>query len=305
MLENTKNTDSHIKRQFVTHRKVRSLLGWLNHDEAIRLLLGHDPAPGEDLVHVEKLYAQQRKAVASRMQPSISTSIVESVTTDWNLEVRAQDATLRSALAGLDWSLQIVDLRRVIAYQKMVTIDGLDERIAPAQADSTQLLELCLPREQAEPPKNLLRDADQKGFTISSLNPNLRIAGNQVKTVQVAPEEGMQPTSMLAVTFLISMGTSYLKVASYKDRDFLREGYHRAAALLRAGIYEIPCVYIKARSLEDLGGNRETTLHYDILFGDRPPLLDDFWNDNVSAVVDQQVFRKAIRVTAEEFEIQG
>lgn len=217
----------------------------------------------------------------------------------------AQDPLLRTAFAGLDWTLQGVDLRHVLAFQKAIKIDGLDERIAPVQADRTKLADFCLPSEQPITPQSMLKDIDQKGFTISSLNPNLRIAGSQVQPAMVAPEPGMQPMSMLAVTFLVSMGTSYLQVASYNGRDFLRDGYHRAAALLRAGISEVPCVYIRARNFDEVGANPATMLSYEVLFGERPPLLGDFWNDDVSAEIDQPTVRKAVRLRGEEFSIQG
>jgi hypothetical protein len=110
---------------------------------------------------------------------------------------------------------------------------------------------------------------------------------------------------MLAVTFLVSMGTSYLQVATYNGRDFLRDGYHRAAALLHAGISKVPCAYIKARDFNEVGANPATMLGYELLFGDRPPLLGDFWDDEVSATIDQPTARKAIRLRAEEFNIQG
>ena len=196
-------------------------------------------------------------------------------------------------------------MRRVIAFQKAIKIDGLDERIAPVQADRTKLADFCLPSEQPIPPQSILRDIDQKGFTVSSLNPNLRVAGSQVQTAMVAPEQGMQPVSMLAVTFLVSMGTSYLQVASYNGRDFLRDGYHRAAALLHAGINEALCVYVRARNFDEVGANPAAMLSYEVLFDDRPPLLGDFWDDEVSAAIDQPTARKAIRLRAEEFNIQG
>src|SRR6266699_3428737 len=217
----------------VAQQRARALIGWLGHEEAVQLLLGRAPAPGEDLSRIDAIFNQLSTSVSDRSQFEPSSSILESTISGWDLETRAQDPLLHTAFAGLDWSLQGVDLRRVIAFQKAIKIDGLEERIAPVQSDRTKLADFCLPGEQPIPPQSLLKDIDQKGFTVSSLNPNLRIAGNQVQTAMVAPGPGLQPMAMLAVTFLVSMGTNYLQVASYNGRDFLRDGYHRAAALLR------------------------------------------------------------------------
>jgi hypothetical protein len=41
---------------------------------------------------------------------------------------------------------------------------------------------------------------------------------------------------MQATTLLVNFGTSCLQVAHYNGRYFLRDGYHRAAGLVRAGI---------------------------------------------------------------------
>jgi hypothetical protein len=201
--------------------------------------------------------------------------------------------------------VKLVDLRNVIAFQKAIKIDGLEERVQPVIDDRSMLADFCLPGEQTVPPQSLIKDIDGNGFTVSSLNPNLRVAGNQVAPVQVAPEEGMQPMSMLAVTFLVSMGSSFLQVAKYNGREFLRDGYHRAAALLRSGINETPCVYIEAKTFDEVGAHPAAMLSYELLYGDRPPLLGDFWDDSVASDVEQPTIRRAVRLRAEEFNIQG
>jgi len=287
------------------NRRARTLLGWLERDEAVRLLIGHEPIPEDDRTQADTLYTQQKKAVASLQQRHIRESVVESATAAWGLEERTHDPALYAALAGLDWSLQVVDLRRVVAHQKTVMTDGLDGQIISIEKkDRKRILELCLPSEQPYPPSNLLRDADQKGFTVSSHSPNLRVSGSQAKIVQIAPAEGMHPSPVLAVTFFLSMGANYIKVVNYNGRDFLREGYHRTTALLRLGIHEVPCVYIKAQSLDELGNGRVTSLRSEILLGEHPPLLTDFWDDDVSATIDQPILHRAVRVTAEEFDVQ-
>lgn len=43
----------------------------------------------------------------------------------------------------------------------------------------------------------------------------------------------------------------------------------------------------------------------DVLFGPRPPMLADFWDDAVSARTTQPVSRKVIRTRADEFPIAG
>jgi hypothetical protein len=257
------------------------------------------------LTRLEGEFETKSAAVTARKKFVAKPATVNSTQLDIDLDDLAANPLLATTFAPHKWSLKVVDLRNVIAYQKAIKIDGLEDRVKPVVDDRSLLAEFCLPGEQPVPPQSLIGDIDGNGYTISSLNPNLRIAGNQVQQAQVAPQEGMQPISMLAVTFLVSMGTSYLQVASYNGREFLRDGYHRAAALIREGVFEVPCVYIEAGSFEEIGANPSTMFSYEILFGDRPPLLTDFWDDLVAADTEQPSVRRAIRFRGEEFSVQG
>ncbi len=195
----------------IAQRQARALIGWVSREEAIQLLLGRNPAPGEDLTRIEGQFDAMRAAVGKRSKLTPKRSVVDSPKLHLDLESLAQNPLLNSVFAPFSWTLKIVDLRMVIAYQKAISIDGLDERVKPVVDDPSRLAKFCLPGEQPVPPQGVLGDVDQKGYTVSSLNPNLRIAGTQVQQVQFTPKEGMQPVPMLAITFLVSMGHSYLQ----------------------------------------------------------------------------------------------
>jgi hypothetical protein len=101
------------------------------------------------------------------------------------------------------------------------------------------------------------------------------------------------------------MGSTFVQVAHYKGRFFLRDGYHRAVSLLRAGITTIPCILIEAHSFEEIGAEPKVMFGYETLFGDRPPMLSDFFNESVSVDVLQPAIRKVVRVAGEQFLISG
>ena len=90
-----------VQGEPIAQQQARALIGWLGHDEAIQLLLGRGPAPGEDLSHVEAIFTQLSTAVSGRPQFNPSASILESAKSDWNLETRALDPLLHTAFAGL------------------------------------------------------------------------------------------------------------------------------------------------------------------------------------------------------------
>ncbi len=199
----------------------------------------------------------------------------------------------------MTWKPAMVDLRKTLSFQKVISVEGLDERLANI-SDADSLLDLCLPQQQAMRALGAFTDADGKGFTVSSVNPNLRIAAGQLSDALVSPTPGLPPVKMQAITLLVFMGMSYLQVVQYRDRSFIRDGYHRAAGLLQRGIFVAPCIFIEAQSFEQIG-SPVGSFTYETLFGDRPPTLGDFWDDEVARTIQQVAVRKVIRVRGEEF----
>lgn len=286
-----------IQGEEVLHRSARALIAWMSEPEAVVSLLGRNPLPGEDLAAYRRKHAQARAAVGNLEAQSFTDPLVSDSGDQFN-EIRTRPE-IAANFPGLVWRPAIVDLRRVLTFQKVIFTDGLEERLREARSEAG-LYELCLPRQQPRHPAGAFTDADGKGFTISSFNPNLRIAAGQLSEADVSPGPGMPTVRMQAVTLLVNMGTSYLQVVRYRGRSFIRDGYHRAAGLLQLGINEVPCIFIEAESFDQVG-MVPGAFSYEVLFGDRPPFLADFWNDTVSAEVSQPAVRKVVRVRGEEF----
>ena len=93
-------------------------------------------------------------------------------------------------------------------------------------------------------------------------------------------------------------------IASYRSRYFLRDGCHRAAGLIRAGIFTVPAIVVTATNFEYVASH-PALLSYETAFSDKPPLLTDFWNEDVSYHVSQPAVRKVVRARAGEFVVQG
>jgi hypothetical protein len=207
---------AHVQGEPFVEQSARALIGWLrDDDEAIRTLLGRTPMPTDDLQPLRDRIAQYRAVVEARDPYEAVSPIVDAGEEQAALDAVAARPQLQAAFAGLQWRVAMINLADVLAYQKVIKTDGLDDRLAPVMEDSSQLLEFSLPTEQPAPPQGALVDADQKGFTVSSLNPNLRIAGGQLSNVEVAPGPGQPATPMLGIMLLVHMGNSYINVASY------------------------------------------------------------------------------------------
>jgi hypothetical protein len=281
----------------VVHRRARALIGWMAEAEGVATLLGRGITGSELPVEQRALAEAFRVRVAGmpRYEP------VDPVVNDTPVELSeiAQREELIATFVGVRWRIAVVDLRKVLSFQKIVEVEGIEERLGSLD-DYGRLVDLCLPRRQPVPPSGALSDPDGKGFTISSVNPNLRIAGGQLAEAVVSPQPGAPSVRMQAVTFLVFFGASYLQVVKYKGRSFVRDGYHRAAGLIRRGIFEVPCVLIEADSFEQLGAP-QGSFTYEVLFGDHPPELRHFWDDTVAADVDRIAVRKVVRIRADEF----
>jgi hypothetical protein len=207
-------------------------------------------------------------------------------------------------MANLKWRPGAVDLRKVGAYQPTINLHGLDERIVGVSDDMDSLLDFAVPTERNLQHLPISGEQRQHPYTVNSANPNLRVVGSVVGPAEVTVVEGVPPINAIAVQYFVAINPSFMQVVHFDGRWFLRDGYHRAAALLRAGISVCPCLIVTAVDLSQLG-LPDNHVPYDVLFGPRPPMVTDFWNEAVSAQTTQPVSRKVIRTRADEFAIAG
>lgn len=285
----------------------RALIGWLSNDqEAMQLLLGRNPLPTDDVAVLQQIISECRAAVASRPAFTPTDPIVD-VGDDPMLRAVRERPEVNAAFAGVSWFPAMVNLKEVLAFQKIINTEGLEARLASARTSKEQLFELCLPTNQPLPPTGAIGDPDTKGLTVSALNPNLRIIGNRVGEEHISLVPNAPPIRVMALTFFVNMGTSYLVVVRYKDRYFIRDGYHRAVGLLREHIDVIPCIVIDARNFEQevVLGQPLNFLPHEVLYGQHPPRLTDFWDDTVSRTVMRPVTRKVVRLRGDEFVVLG
>lgn len=294
---------SPVYEEMVSQQAGRALIGWLSDQEAIHLLLGRQPLPTDDLRLLMRTVVDSKAAVAARPIFAPTNPIMDG-TTDSRLMAIKERPEVQAAFAGMNWRPAKVNLRDVLAIQKTIKTEGLEARIDPVRKNRGQLLDLCLPTVQAVPPAGANLDHDGKGFTMISANPNLRIAGVQLHPASVSLSPGAPAVQMPAVTVCITMATSYLQTVEYKGRYFLRDGYHRAAGLLRAGIEVVPCIFIEAENFQQVVG-QPGLFDYETLFGDQPPHLSDFWENAVAHDISQIAQRKVIRIRGDEFNVQG
>ena len=187
---------------------------------------------------------------------------------------------LLAEMHSLVWSLGIVDLRHLLAFQRRLVLPFGPALPAPAPDDWTALARITLP--PPTPPEYRLIEHTAHSFVLESENPNLQLNAS--------------PATPLSFT----NGSPFVEAAEHCGRWFLRDGYHRAFQLLHAGISRVPAVLIRARTLAELGPIHPWFFPEEILFGPHPPRLTDFLDDILNIEYSRPRLRKRIHVTMEE-----
>ncbi|GGH01045.1 hypothetical protein [Silvibacterium dinghuense] len=191
-------------------------------------------------------------------------------------------ADLRAEMAGLAWSLGVVDLRKLIAFQRRITlVPAASESSLPAADDWDSLMQLCF----AEPKVVACDVTHASGsLVLRSGNPNLqaRITGNAASLVSV------------------HTGSPFFEVAEYRGRWFLRDGYHRAYHCLRDGVFHLPAVIVHAGTLAELGAVHPWFFPEAVLLSATPPRVIDFLDDALVIQYARLPLIKTIRITVEE-----
>jgi len=191
---------------------------------------------------------------------------------------------LRAEMAGLAWSLGVVDLRSLIAFQRRLFFNPAFAPIPPTKADDWPAL-IALAFGPAKPVAcDLVRDAADNTMVLRSDNPNLHF----------------RMSNDVCVPLSVHAGSPFFEVACFRGRWFLRDGYHRAYTLLQAGIFAIPAVIVQARTIEELGATEPWFFPEEVLFSDAPPMVVDFQEHDLVVEYDRPHMVKTLRITMEE-----
>jgi len=254
---------------------IRELAGWTFDNYPYR----PDSIDPDKLDRASRIVAArssfEQDGVLLDTRPSIDHDLLAS---------HAHRPDLHAEMTGLQWSLGIVDLRFLIAFQRRLSFrpDAPPPTI-PARNDWSALVALAF---GTSGPIEYERtyDPTTRTLVLQSNNPNLHIA----------------TTSNNESPLTIRTAGPFFEVACLRGRWFLRDGYHRAYALLQAEIYEVPAVIVQTTTLEELGASQPWFFPEDILFSNSPPRLVDFLGDDLVVEYDRPALIKTLRITFEE-----
>lgn len=276
-------------------RPARALIGWLPEDRALRLLNSND-ATAAATESQRSLVAAAQEAVNQRSPGADQDGLIEECAPgllDDHIDRLRNGAGSQYFAEG--WRVALVDLARVCAFQPTVFVDSAAERAAGVDPeDISGLARVTLPTEwQLEQQAQL--DEGRNQWLLVSRNPNLRVVGHFAGPLQPGGPPGFG--------FLATILPSFLQVAEYQGRFYLRDGYHRSLGLLGVGAQRVPAFVRTFDSIQQLVP--AGMLPQEAFVGDRPPTLADYSSDVVSAAVDIPASQKMIVVQALELSPQG
>jgi hypothetical protein len=127
-------------------------------------------------------------------------------------------------------------------------------------------------------------DPASQVLVIRSNNPNLHV----------------RTTGDASSPLRVHTGSPFFEVACFRERWFLRDGYHRAFAFLRAGVFEIPAVIVQAETIEELGAAQPWFFSEEVLFSADPPRVLDFLDDDLILEYDRPPLIKTLQITIGE-----
>jgi hypothetical protein len=202
-----------------------------------------------------------------------------------------QRGDLKKEYEDLDWTIGVVDLRYLLAFQRRLVFSPRSHHShAPKQNDWAALISFTMSEPRATKCFLRRRGNSTGDFDVSlySSNPDLKVRLNR--------QAGADDTSLLS----LYGGSPFFEVAELRGRWFLRDGYHRAYRLLQAGVNQVPAVVIRARTLEELGATDAWFFGEEQLFSDLPPRVIDFLDESMVLHYQRAALRKVIRIRIEE-----
>ncbi len=223
--------------------------------------------------------------IAARRRPIEAKSALVDIS-DCGLQERfaeqASRADLHAEMAGLHWFLGVVDLRLLLAFQRRIVLNPEAQKSpVPTASDWDGLADLCFGESKPVVCEAVRSD---ESLLLRSTNPNLYFR---------ITDDSSNPIA-------IHSGSPFFEVALYRNRWFLRDGYHRAFRCLQAGVPYLPAVIVQARTLEELGAVHPWFFPEDVLFSATPPRVIDFLDDALVLEYNRSPLIKTLRITVEE-----
>jgi hypothetical protein len=275
-----------------------TLLGFLGESEALQYIQGQGiPLITEPEEWLQKIRTARetvsRISGRTKLQPQIKKLGAEY---EPRLSQLKAEPTFHEHLIGMkSSSFAWVELAKIHSFQMSLNVEYVNTLIekAPAPSDLENTVKFCLPTrdEVTKTPVLSSFNPTTNTFTIVTQNLDLRIAGNV---------QGEDPNTHRPIAgFVYSFGLPQMSVVEYRGFYIMKNGYHRAYALLKKGHKFIPCLLLSTDAYQSTGGQQPGFLPIDLVISDKSPVLSDF-RTPAAVLVPRRRLRMMISIHAEQ-----
>jgi len=273
-------------------RHARALLGFMDEQEAINFLKSMCMVGEKTEDELKGVWRTAKSAVDGLSPPDLSAEVLDiDDRFKVQLETVAKDPLFPEAVHQKKWSFKLLEIDKVVCFQQYVLTDYSEELAKEYDlSDTGRLIEFCVPSKRGKRPIAVV-SAPQE-FTMLSSSQDLRVLG---------PGQMQDPVTKRTVFgFGVGWGSPFIQVVKFKDRYFLRNGYHRVYEIRKRGVSHVPCILIEGENFADTGAIKPGFFAEKLLTSDKPPVFANFFSNEIAPSLQMKPFTKVVRVRAEE-----
>lgn len=209
------------------------------------------------------------------------------------------DHLFKASFSALPWSFKLVEIDKLVAPQREVNLDYVNELRTRIPGNSIHdLVDFCLAPRPTPPDLKILQTT-QNQLIVTSKSLDLRFLGGFRKPLReddiAVAHTGGQPVE--AISLLIGFGSSTINVYHVGNRYILNNGFHRIFALRTAGLTHVPAVvqHVAQPQIEFPDHIQGLSRGY-LIAENRPVLVKDFFDDTLTIELRISPRRKAVKV---------
>jgi hypothetical protein len=209
------------------------------------------------------------------------------------------DPVIARSFAFLPTEVGVVDLDKVVVYQKFINLRYAQKiaAILRKDLDAEALLTFSLGLGQARPPVTFGLAA-QNAYSFVSESTDLRLLN--VAVIEPGQIDGFiaQGHAERVVAIAVGYSSNALNVVQVNGRLILSNGSHRAYALRKAGFSRVPAVIQKVSHRDELDLFPAVKQQADMYLVDpRPPLLKDYFDPELHTIIELPRRLRQVRIS--------
>src|SRR3989442_7697574 len=259
--------------------KGRALLGFMEETEALAFLKTHCVAEGTTDDELLRKWKAARTAVESLANPDLSCEVLGlNAVPEGHLDALTKTPQFLEAVGQMTWAIKLVEIDKLVCFQKYVDTEYKGTKPeGKAYSDILKLIEFCLPEDPITRLVGKTYNDTERSYTLFSQGQDHRI---------IAPYETVDLiTKRRLLGFVTGWGSRLVLAAKFKDRFFLKNGYHRVYELKKNHVTHVPCILVDATNFVDTGAAKQGFFPHVLLMSERQPQFVHFFSAALSPSV--------------------